>query len=493
MAIGIDFGTTNSAVVYNRNQLLDENDERPMPSLIAIDPMTGETKVGRAAWKKRHGLEQSSWRVVSSVKLALSHDRAIAERRGAKLNSTDVSALLFQELRERAERLFGSGRADEAVVSIPIGLRARARQRVRAAAKRAGIEILEFVSEPTAAFLSCKDQLPDSERVVVFDWGGGTLDVSVLHIEDGTVRELATASLLQAGDVIDEIIAKHIHESLTNEVLDRARLPARDYDRLLVEAESAKCTLSDSEETKAFLPGYMNADHTFRLHRRTLQTLTSPIIDQCIRVVTEAIANARKAGGEAKIDHIVLVGGSSKLWGIGDKLRASFPEVDIFEPRRPAWAVAQGASILAEELRGVRKNGAVYRLNHPVFLRLSDGTPLPLVRAGDAFDDKFRRFSLGVVEDSEHAQLVFAIPEGSDPGILGGVPDTRAIDFLSVPLQGLPFERLRLDAKLTRELTLAVRVQTEKADPFIGEHWTPWEYEQLLFSYRFGTENGDER
>src|SRR5437764_545503 len=114
MAIGIDFGTTNSAVVYNRNQLLDESDERPMPSLIAIDPLTGNTMVGRAAWKKRHGLEQGSWQIVSSVKLALSHDRAIAERQGQKLNSTDVSTILFEELRQRAERLFGIGRANDA-------------------------------------------------------------------------------------------------------------------------------------------------------------------------------------------------------------------------------------------------------------------------------------------------------------------------------------------------------------------------------------------
>lgn len=490
MAIGIDFGTTNSAVVYNRNQLLDESDERPMPSLIAIDPLTGNTMVGRAAWKKRHGLEHGSWQIVSSVKLALSHDRAIAERQGTKLNSTDVSTILFQELRQRAERLFGSGRANNAVVSIPIGLRAGARRRVRAAAKRAGIEITEFISEPTAAFLACKDQLPDSERVVVFDWGGGTLDVSVLHIEDGTVRELATASFLQAGDVIDQLIAGHIHLSLMNEELDRSRLPAREFDRILVEAESAKCALSDAEEAQAFLPGYMNGDRSFKMNREILEKLTAPIVGQCVKVVAEAISNARKVGGDAKIDHIILVGGSSRLWGIGAKLRGAFPEVDIFEPQRPAWAVAQGASILAEELSGHRKSDSVYRLNHPVFLRLSDGAPLSLVRAGDVFDDTFRRFLLGVVEDTEHAQLIFAVPDAHDIGILGGVPETRAIDFLSVPLQGLPFERLRLEAKLTRELTLAVRAQTEKADPYINGHWTTWEFEQLLFSYRLNNGNG---
>ena len=98
-----------------------------------------------------------------------------------------------------------------------------------------------------------------------------------------------------------------------------------------------------------------------------------------------------------------------------------------------------------------------------------------------------------MVEDTEHAQLVFAVPDGHDSGILGGVPETRAVDFLSVPLQGLPFEKLRLDAKLTRELTLALRVQTEKADPCIEQHWTSWEYEQLLFSYRFTDGKGEHR
>lgn len=482
MAIGIDFGTTNSAVVYHRNQLLDENDERPLPSLVAIDPLTGDTLVGHEARKKRHDLARGSWHVVSSVKLALSHDRAIAERQGRKLNSTDISAILFGALRDRAERLFGTGKAKEAVVSIPVGLRAGARRRVRAAAERAGIKILEFVSEPTAAFLACRDQLPDSERVLVFDWGGGTLDVSVLQIEDGAVHELATASLLQAGDAIDELIAAHVHQAVTQEEFDRARIPAKQYDRILVEAEAAKCRLSDAEEAPIFLLGYQGRDHTFKLDRRTLETLTHPIVEQCVNVVRDAISAARKGGGDAQLDHIVLVGGSSRLWGIGAKLRQEFVDVDVFVPRRPQWAVAQGASMLAEEF-GETHRDSVYRLNHPVYLQLSDGSLLPLVRAGDRFDDAYRRYLLGVVEDTDHAQLVFAVPGGHGLGIVGGAPEIRPIDFLSVPLQGLPFEQLRLEAKLTRELTLEVRAQTEKADPYRSEHWTPWEYEQLLFSY----------
>ncbi|MGB7157398.1 MAG: Hsp70 family protein [Tepidisphaeraceae bacterium] len=492
MAIGIDFGTTNSAVVYNRNQLLDESDERPMPSLVAIDPLTGSTLVGHDARKKRHDLARGSWHVVSSVKLALSHDRAIAERQGSKLNSTDISAILFDELRQRSDRLFGAGRAKEAVVSIPIGLRAGARRRVRTAAERAGIKILEFVSEPTAAFLACRDQLPDTERVLVFDWGGGTLDVSVLQIEDGAVHELATASLLQAGDIIDELIAEHIHETLTQEDFDRTRMPPKQYDRILIEAESAKCALTDAEEALIFLPDYLGRDHKFKLDRGALGALTQPIVEACVKVVADAITTARRVGGDAKLDHIVLVGGSSRLWGIGPRLREAFIDVDVFVPSRPQWAVAQGASVLAEELSG-KERSSVYRLNHPVYLRLSDGTLLPLVRAGDRFDGKYRRYLLGVIEDTEHAQLVFAVPDGHGNGILGGMPQVRSVDFLSVPIQGLPFEQLRLEARLTPELTLEVRAQTEKADPYAKEHWTHWEYEQLMFSYGLGAGTGGVR
>ncbi|HEY2584857.1 MAG TPA: Hsp70 family protein [Tepidisphaeraceae bacterium] len=482
MAVGIDFGTTNCAVVYNRNQLLDESDERPLPSLVAIDPLTGNTLVGHEARKKRHDLARGSWHVVSSVKLALSHDRAIAERQGSKLNSTDISAILFTSLHDRAERLFGAGKAAEAVVSIPVGLRAGARRRLRAAAERAAVKVLEFVSEPTAAFLACRDQLPDSERVLVFDWGGGTLDVSVLQIEDGAVHELATASLLQAGDAIDELIAGHIHNAVTGEDLDRARIPAKQYDRLLVEAEAVKCRLSDAEEAPIFLLAYQGRDHTFKLDRTTLEVITRRIVEQCVTVVRDAITAARKVGGDAKLDHVVLVGGSSRLWGIGAKLRQAFADVDVFVPRRPQWAVAQGASMLAEELCGAHTE-PLYRLNHPVYLQLSDGSLLPLVRAGDRFDDTYRRYLLGVVEDTDHAQLIFAVPGGHGQGIVGSVPETRPVDFLSVPLQGLRFEQLRLEAKLTRELTLAVRAQTEKADPYRSDQWTAWEFEQLLFSY----------
>jgi len=484
MAIGIDFGTTNSAVVYQRHQLLDEVGGRPIPSLVAIDPLTGNHKVGQDAWEMRHELEQGLWHVIGSVKLALGHDRALAECQGQKFNSTDIATILFGELRQRAERLFGHGKATEAIVSIPVGLRADARRRVRTAATRAGIDILEFVSEPTAAFLACRDNgLPQCERVAVFDWGGGTLDVSVLQIEGNFVRELATASLLQAGDEIDRLIASHIHRALKGEELDRARLPAKQYDRLIVAAESAKCELSDKDEVKRFLPAYLGGDYTFKLDRPSLVALTQSIIDRCIKVVADAITAARKVGGDAKIDYIVLVGGSSRLWGLGRQLQASFPDVILFEPQRPAWVVAKGASILADELTGHRNREPIYRLNHPVYLRLSDGTSLSLVRDGDPFDDKYRRFLLGIVEDTDHAQLIFAVPDGHGLGILGGTPEIRSVDFLSVPLQGLPFEQVRLEAKLTKDLTLAVRAQTEKADQHNESHWTRWEYEQLLFSY----------
>jgi len=327
---------------------------------------------------------------------------------------------------------------------------------------------------------------------VVFDWGGGTLDVSILQIEDGAVHELATASLQQAGDAIDELIAAHVHQTVTGETFDRARIPAKQCDRILVGAEEAKCQLADAEEARIFLVGYQGNDVNYRLNRTTLESLTKPIVEQSIKVVSDAIASARRVGGEARLDRIVLVGGSSRLWGIANKLRDTFPNVDVFEPNLPQWAVAQGASILAEELTGTRTEPA-YRLNHPVFLRLSDETSLALVRAGDKFDDKYRGHLFGVVDATDHAQLVFAVPDGHGHLILSGDPGVRLIDFLSVPLQGLPFERVRLEAKLTRELTLEVRAQTEKADPYKTNHWTHWEFEQLLFSYGLGHRAGAPR
>jgi molecular chaperone DnaK len=483
MAVGIDFGTTNSAVVYNRNQLLDESDELPFPSVVAIDPLTGHTKVGHEARKMRNDLANASWNVVSSVKLALSHDRALAQSRGRKLNSTEISAMLLSELKKRAEGLFGSGKADEAVISIPVDLRADARRRVRKAAEMAGIRILEFVSEPTAAFISCREDLPQSERVVVFDWGGGTLDVSVLQIEGGAIHELATRSIQKAGDSIDEILARHIHSSLTTTELDRARVPAKHYDKLLVEAESAKRALSEVEETQVFLPGYLGKDYKFRLTRADLAQRTSAIVSECVECTQSAVEAARRIGGDAPIDHVVLVGGSSRLYGLRNRLEQEFVGVDVFVPRRPQWSVAQGASILVEELtRG--HNSSVYRLNHPVYLVLSDGSLLAVVREGDAFDDRFRRFNLAVVEDTNHAQLVFAVPDGIERGILDHSRSTRTVDCIAIPIQGLPFEQVRVDAKLTRELTLAVRAQTEKGKPHRDDHWSSsWEYEKLLFSY----------
>jgi molecular chaperone DnaK len=480
MVVGIDFGTSNSGLVRNVNQLLDDADGRPMPSLVAVHPVTGDVKLGQEVHDAQNKLVSEGWQVVRSIKLALGHDKRVASSRGQHLDSTHITALLLGELKRRAEQTFHADACDKAVISIPVGLRAAARHRLRNAAKRVGIEVMEFIAEPTAAFLACAPDLPDCERVAVFDWGGGTLDVSVLQIEEGEVRELATESLQQAGDAIDDLVARHVHRAVTGDELDRSVLPAKTYDRLIVECEAAKCALADQESASITLLDYLGSDRHVKLDRPTLEKLTEQTLRESVAVVRRALHQANTIAGQLKVDHILLVGGSSRLWGINQKLVEAFPDVDVFQAERPQWAVAQGASALAEAIRGGAV-GAAYRLNHDFLLQLSDDSALPLVKAGDHFDDRYRRHHLALVEQTDHAQLVFGVPksEGNLIGPLGMQP----LAFLSVPLQGLPFEGLRLEARLTRDLTLEVRAQSERGHEHDPRHWTTWQYEKLLFSY----------
>ena len=179
---------------------------------------------------------------------------------GKNWTPTDIASEIFKCLKANVKKSNELEMTD-ALVSIPIGFNSIKRERLRQAAAKAGIEIISFVSEPTAAFFANYEQLKSSAQVAIFDWGGGTLDVSIIRHADGKIFEIATAGMNIAGDYIDEKIAERIHEKINRKKklnIAFEDMPAVDRDNILSRAESAKIILSDDDEATITLNRYGN-------------------------------------------------------------------------------------------------------------------------------------------------------------------------------------------------------------------------------------------
>ncbi|MGD9689143.1 MAG: Hsp70 family protein [Phycisphaerales bacterium] len=470
MAFGIDFGTTNSAVVYE-NRLLDDGG-RPFPSVVAIHPDTGEVYCGTKAKNDRSRLTAAGFMVIRSVKRLLESDQSWLVT-GKLLKPVDVAAILFGHLKEHARR---SGNTDghvleRAVVSIPVSWPAARRRLLRQAAAQAGIEVQSFVSEPTAAYFRCRKDLPPCRRVAVFDWGGGTLDIAVLAIEGARIQELGTAVREEAGDALDVELARWCHTQLVRGVPNAPAfddMSAEDRENLVVECERAKVDLSKLPERDIVLPKYGGRTSlpTVTLSREDLARVSKPLVDRAIETLLSGLEKARVSTDDVEV--FLVVGGSSRLASLQARLDELFPS-RVFNTPTPDWDVAEGAALLAHQaLEPV--------LLQSVCLSLADGESLQLVGPGTPFDDRPRPFTLGVVEATNSAMLVFS--ESIDG--TASANRLRFIHAMSVPTMGFFLEPIDLTLTLTEDLTMSTEGKSRNGN---GSDSVRWEYSGLRFAY----------
>ena len=250
---GIDFGTTNTSAVEIDGRVVHQfGDEqgKPLPSVIILNHATDQVIGGRDAWNRRLQLQQlGGFEIVGSIKRCLESNRHWVTA-GRSWTPTDITAEVLKQLSIRAQKEVPAGIC-RATFSIPVGLSARARGVLRDAAALAGIEVSSFVVESTAAFVRYFVDLRNSRHVAVFDWGGGTLDVSVLRIDGRTIFELATEGMADAGDMMDQELALLVHKIITDsrgENLAIEEVPTKDRDQLVIRSEMAKCALSLKEQ-----------------------------------------------------------------------------------------------------------------------------------------------------------------------------------------------------------------------------------------------------
>ena len=366
--IGIDLGTTNScvAVMEGGEPVVITNAEgnRTTPSVVAFSK-TGERMVGQVA--KRQAVTNHE-RTISSIKRHMGTDYKV-DIDGKKYTPQEISAMILQKLKADAEAYLG-GPVNEAVITVPAYFNDAQRQATKDAGKIAGLEVKRIINEPTAAALAYGVDKEAEQKIMVYDLGGGTFDVSILDIGDGVIEVLATAGNTHlGGDDFDECIIKYlVSEFKKSEGIDLSNDKVA-MQRLKEAAEKAKIELSGVTSSNINLP-YITADATGPKHldvtltRAKFNELTAHLVDATMEPVRQAMSDAGLTAND--ISKVLLVGGSTRIPAVQEAVKKMTGK-EGFKGINPDECVAVGAAIQGGVLGGDVKG-----------LLLLDVTPLSL-------------------------------------------------------------------------------------------------------------------
>jgi molecular chaperone DnaK len=472
---GIDFGTTNCATVgidVAHVQRYGDNQGQPYPSIVAINKTTGEVKArGREARQHREQLA-GSCEIITSVKTHLGTGKTW-NIGGRTWTPEQIASEIFKGLKEQVQNISGGDGIDSALVSIPIGFNPAKRKELRQAATLAGIEIISFVSEPTAAVFKHYSEIYKWQRVAIFDWGGGTLDIAVVELSQGNILELSTGGKYLGGDDIDYKIANWAHQQIlkaTGSNVAFAEMSSNARDKMLVRAEEAKRELSSRNEVSINLLGYGGLDAPeIKIEAGKFVSLIEPELEIAVAYLKEVVKRSKISLDE--LGCILMVGGSSKLRGLADKISHAF-DCEIIEPDiNSDWHVAHGACLL-------NQTKGAYRVSQNIGLLLSDDTYFPLVQEGDMVQHTETIITFGQIEDSPNANFVFIeSPDNSPNGI---DRDRRTIGYLAVPSYGFLYEPIILSFQIDRDLLFTV---TAKSQNMSDKEVKRWEFDEVRFSY----------
>lgn len=352
--IGIDLGTTNScvAVLEGGEPQIIPNSEgmRTTPSVVAFTK-DGERIVGEPA--KRQAVTNAD-RTISSIKTHMGTDYKV-NIDGKDYSPQEISAIILQKLKSDAESYLGE-KVTEAVITVPAYFTDAQRQATKDAGRIAGLEVKRIINEPTAASLAYgMDKLDQDKKILVFDLGGGTFDVSLLEIGDGTFEVLATAGNNRlGGDDFDKIVIDYLAEEFKKAEGVDLRNDKMALQRLKEAAEKAKKELSSTMSTNINLPfitataegpKHLNVD----LSRAKFEELTAGLVEKTMEPMKRAISDAGISVSE--IDDVLLVGGSTRIPAVQEAVK-KFIGKEPHKGINPDECVAAGASIQAGVLTG---------------------------------------------------------------------------------------------------------------------------------------------
>ena len=366
--IGIDLGTTNSCMAYIENGepviIPNANGARTTPSVVAITK-TGERVVGEAA--KRQAAANAG-RTIQSIKRQMGSDFR-AKIDGHEYSPQEISAMILSKLKTDAESYLGSSVTD-AVITVPAYFSDAQRQATKDAGTIAGLNVLRIVNEPTAAALAFGIDRHEKQKILVYDLGGGTFDVSILDIDSDVVEVVATSGNNHlGGDDFDQCVADYLISDFKKDTRIDLGRDATALQRVREAAEKAKIELSSAMQTTVSLPfiaagkeGPVHLEKT--LTRALFNQLTSHLVEATLEPMRQALADAGLSASQ--LDKVLLVGGSTRIPAVQDAVR-KFTSKEPFRGVNPDECVAMGAALQGGVMAGDVKS-----------LLLLDVTPLSL-------------------------------------------------------------------------------------------------------------------
>jgi len=365
--IGIDLGTTNSCVAFleGGEPVVIPNSEgmRTTPSVVAFKD--GERMVGNIA--KRQAITNPD-RTIASIKRDMGSSRKV-HIEGKDYTPQEISAMILQKLKTDAEAYLGEP-VTQAVITVPAYFTDSQRQATKDAGRIAGLEVLRIINEPTAAALAYGMDKENNQKILVYDLGGGTFDVSILEIGDGVFQVLATAGNNRlGGDDFDQLIMDYIADDFKKNNGIDLRQDKMALQRLKEAAEKAKIDLSGVAQTTINLP-FITMDKSGPKHldititRAKFNELINDLVEQTRTLVAKCLSDSGLS--TSQVDKVILVGGSSRIPVVQDMVK-KITGKEPFKGINPDECVAIGASIQGGVLGGEVKD-----------ILLLDVTPLSL-------------------------------------------------------------------------------------------------------------------
>lgn len=463
--IGIDLGTTNSvvaAVVQGKPQVLTEQGERILPSVVGLDP-SGKMLVGAAARNQLAAFPEST---VASIKRRMGTMEPVPMGTQS-FTPPEISAILLRRLRERASAVLGT-EVERAVVTVPAFFDENQRQATRKAGELAGLKVERIINEPTAATLVYHAGSDRRQHVIVYDFGGGTFDVSIVRLEAGVLEVLSSRGDTKlGGDDLDAALVGFVADSFMNQHGIDLRTSAMTRWRLTQACETAKRKLSEqasariAEEFIAEKDGQpLNLDLTVR--REEYERLIAGLIDRTITCVDEALREANLT--MTAIDDLVLVGGSTRTPLVVERLSQEFG----LEPSRavdPDLAVAMGAAIQGAMLAGATVGPVLVDVaTHTLGIEaVEDSGPIslmtgtvttPIIRRGAALPASYEEDFFATHDDQKEAEI--HVLQGEHEA----VSKNQSIGKFMLPLQEAgkrPRLHVRFDLSLSGMLKVTAR------------------------------------
>ena len=375
--IGIDLGTTNSCVAIveggRPEVIVNAEGERTTPSVVAFSK-SGERLVGNVAIRQQ---AVNPDRTISSVKRHMGSDwRANID--GKAYSPQEISAMVLRKLKGDAERFLGKDVTD-AVITVPAYFNDTQRQATKDAGRIAGLNVLRIINEPTSAALAYGLDHGSPQKVMVYDLGGGTFDVSIIEIGEGVIEVLATAGNNHlGGDDFDERLCKHlIAEFKRTSGFDAERDPMA-HQRLKEAARSAKEELSSLSSTHVSLP-FLAQNQNGPLHfecevtRAEFDRMTADLVEQTTEPVQQALNDAGIAASE--LGQVLLVGGSTRIPAVQEHVR-KLTRLEPANSINPDESVAQCAAIQGDTLANAAAGNSLATRGQEILLL--DVTPLSL-------------------------------------------------------------------------------------------------------------------